>query len=376
MPPWRRDSEVSVSVNGDAAPAGDVLLRMDNVVKHFPVQSTSLFRRSREVVHAVDGVNLEVRRGETLGLVGETGCGKSTLARCVMRLHEVTSGRIEFDGQDITGLSRRAMRAVRRDMQMIFQDPYGSLNPRRRVGSIIGDPFAIHGLAEGQDRKRRVQELMELVGLNPEHFNRFPAEFSGGQRQRIGVARALALRPKLIVCDEPVSALDVSIQAQIINLLADLQDEFGLTYIFIAHDLSVVQHVSDRVAVMYLGKVAELGDVDAVYDHPRHPYSSALLSAVPVPDPERANERERIILVGDVPSPIAPPSGCRFHPRCPKARDLCVREVPELIPRLGDPPTHVAACHFPVEDGENIADFTPEISADQRVVEGGLVGNV
>jgi oligopeptide/dipeptide ABC transporter ATP-binding protein len=221
-----------------------------------------------------------------------------------------------------------------------------------------------------------VQELMELVGLNPEHFNRFPAEFSGGQRQRIGVARALALRPKLIVCDEPVSALDVSIQAQIINLLADLQDEFGLTYIFIAHDLSVVQHVSDRVAVMYLGKVAELGDVDAVYDHPRHPYSSALLSAVPVPDPERANERERIILVGDVPSPIAPPSGCRFHPRCPKARDLCVREVPELIPRLGDPPTHVAACHFPVEDGENIADFTPEISADQRVVEGGLVGNV
>jgi oligopeptide/dipeptide ABC transporter ATP-binding protein len=368
--------EQFVSVNGDAASSGDVLLRVDNLVKHFPVQSTSLFRRSKDAVHAVDGVSLEIRRGETLGLVGETGCGKSTLARCIMRLHDVTSGRIEFEGRDITRLGSGPMREVRRDMQMIFQDPYGSLNPRRRVGSIIGDPFSIHGLGEGQDRKRRVQELMELVGLNPEHYNRFPAEFSGGQRQRIGVARALALRPKLIVCDEPVSALDVSIQAQIINLLGDLQDEFNLTYIFIAHDLSVVEHVSDRVAVMYLGKVGELGGVDGVYNHPRHPYTNALLSAVPVPDPDRSRERERIILVGDVPSPIAPPSGCRFHPRCPKAKQRCVTDVPELIPRLDDPAMHVAACHFPVADGENIADFRPEISAEERVVEGGLVGNV
>jgi oligopeptide/dipeptide ABC transporter ATP-binding protein len=371
-------SEVPLSVNGDAAsstPDGDVLLRVDNLVKHFPVRSSSLFRRSRDAVHAVDGVSLEVRRGETLGLVGETGCGKSTLARCIARLYDVTSGRVEFEGRDITRLSPHEMRPVRRDMQMIFQDPYGSLNPRRRVGSIIGDPFAIHGLADGPERKRRVQEVMDLVGLNPEHYNRFPAEFSGGQRQRIGVARALALRPKLIICDEPVSALDVSIQAQIINLLADLQEELGLTYIFIAHDLSVVRHVSDRVAVMYLGKVAELGDVESVYQHPRHPYSNALLSAVPVPDPDTADQRERIILVGDVPSPIAPPSGCRFHPRCPKAQDLCVDEDPPLIPRLSDPPLHVAACHFPVEDGEDISQSRPQISESERVVEQGLVGN-
>ena len=354
----------------------DVLLRVEHVVKYFPVQAAGLLGRSRDVVHAVDDVNLEVRRGETLGLVGETGCGKSTLARCIMRLYDLTSGKITFDGKDISSLSVRQMRPFRRDMQMIFQDPYGSLNPRRRVGSIIGDPFAIHGVADGKDRKRRVQEVMELVGLNPEHYNRFPAEFSGGQRQRIGVARALALRPKLIVCDEPVSALDVSIQAQIINLLADLQDELDLTYIFIAHDLSVVRHVSDRVAVMYLGKISELGEVEGVYSHARHPYSNALLSAVPLPDPESAGARQRIILVGDVPSPIAPPSGCRFHPRCPKAKDRCVHEDPELIPRFDDGPTHVAACHFPVADGENIADFTPEIGAEERVVEEGLVGNV
>jgi len=374
-------SEVPVSVNGDAAdPAarsdGDVLLRVDNVVKYFPVQGTSLLNRTKDYVHAVDGVSLEVRRGETLGLVGETGCGKSTLARCIMRLYDITSGRVEFEGRDITNLGSSAMRPIRRDMQMIFQDPYGSLNPRRRVGSIIGDPFAIHGLADGKERKRKVQEVMELVGLNPEHYNRFPAEFSGGQRQRIGVARALALRPKLIVCDEPVSALDVSIQAQIINLLADLQEELGLTYIFIAHDLSVVRHVSDRVAVMYLGKVAELGEVEGVYQHARHPYTNALLSAVPIPDPATASERHQIILVGDVPSPIAPPSGCRFHPRCPKAKDRCVQEDPPLEPRLGDPPTHAAACHFPVADGENIADSTPEIGASERVIEEGVVGNV
>jgi oligopeptide/dipeptide ABC transporter ATP-binding protein len=260
-------------------------------------------------------------------------------------------------------------------MQMIFQDPYGSLNPRRRVGSIIGDPFAIHKTATGQERKRKVQEVMELVGLNPEHFNRFPAEFSGGQRQRIGVARALAFRPKLIVADEPVSALDVSIQAQIINLLADLQSELGLTYIFIAHDLSVVRHVSNSVAVMYLGKVTENAPVDDLWAHPRHPYTDALLSAVPVPDPDKAGQRERIILAGDVPSPISPPSGCRFHPRCPKAAPTCVEKDPVLEPRLGDAADHLAACHFPVEDGEDISKARPTISAEDRIIESGLLGS-
>jgi oligopeptide/dipeptide ABC transporter ATP-binding protein len=364
-------------MNSDALtgpqPGGDVLLRVENLVKHFPVQSASLFRRNRDVVHAVDGVSLEVRRGQTLGLVGETGCGKSTLARCVMRLHDITSGRVVFDGRDITNLSPRRMRPFRRQMQMIFQDPYGSLNPRRRVGSIIGDPFAIHRTATGQERKRRVQEVMELVGLNPEHYNRFPAEFSGGQRQRIGVARALAFRPKLIVCDEPVSALDVSIQAQIINLLADLQSEFGLTYIFIAHDLSVVRHVSDDVAVMYLGKIAELAPSRELWDHPRHPYTDALLSAVPLPDPDRTGQRERIILAGDVPSPIAPPPGCSFHPRCPKAGPRCIAEDPSLEPRLGDDASHQTACHFPVADGEDISRAKPTIGAGDRVVETGLL---
>ncbi|MGZ4434696.1 MAG: ABC transporter ATP-binding protein, partial [Trebonia sp.] len=332
----------------------DVLLRVENLVKYFPVQSQHLIQRQKDFVHAVDGVNLEVRRGQTVGLVGETGCGKSTLARCVARLHDITGGRIIFDGQDISRLRPRQMRPFRRQIQMIFQDPYGSLNPRRRVGSIIGDPFAIHGIARGKERKRRVQEVMELVGLNPEHYNRFPAEFSGGQRQRIGVARALAFRPKLIVCDEPVSALDVSIQAQIINLLSDLQSEFGLTYIFIAHDLSVVRHVSNSVAVMYLGKITEYAPVEELWDHPRHPYTGALLSAVPVPDPEHAERRQRILLAGDVPSPISPPSGCRFHPRCPKAGQVCVDREPELEPRLGDQYGHVAACHLPVEDGEDL----------------------
>ncbi|HET9117678.1 MAG TPA: ATP-binding cassette domain-containing protein, partial [Pseudonocardiaceae bacterium] len=273
----------------------DVLLRVENVVKHFPVQSGKLFDRDKAVVHAVDGVSLAVRRGQTLGLVGETGCGKSTLARCITRLHDLTAGRIIFDGDDISSLPPRQMRPYRREMQMIFQDPYGSLNPRRRVGSIIGDPFAIHKTATGQERKRRVQEVMELVGLNPEHFNRFPAEFSGGQRQRIGVARALAFRPKLIVCDEPVSALDVSIQAQVVNLLEDIQNEFNLAYVFIAHDLSVVRHISDRVAVMYLGKIMELADRDTLYTAPMHPYTHALMSAVPVPDPEKESRRERIL---------------------------------------------------------------------------------
>jgi peptide/nickel transport system ATP-binding protein/oligopeptide transport system ATP-binding protein len=333
----------------------DVLLRLSGVVKHFPIRQGIVVKRQTGTVRAVDGVSLEVRRGETLGIVGETGCGKSTLARCITRLHPLTAGTVTFDGQDISTLSRRRMRPVRREIQMIFQDPYGSLNPRRRVGSIIGDPFAIHGLADGLDRRRKVQELMELVGLNPEHYNRFPADFSGGQRQRIGVARALAVRPKLIVCDEPVSALDVSIQAQIINLLESLQDEFGLTYVFIAHDLSVVEHVSDRVAVMYLGKFAELAEADELYGHPRHPYSAALLSAASVPDPDRADRRERIILTGDVPSPVDPPSGCRFHPRCPKAQDRCATDEPALVPLESDPPAHLTACHFPVQAGENLA---------------------
>jgi oligopeptide/dipeptide ABC transporter ATP-binding protein len=327
----------------------DILLRADNVYKHFPLKGGR-----GAAVRAVDGVSLSVRRGETLGLVGETGCGKSTLARCLTRLYDLTDGTVEFDGRDITKLSRRELAPVRRDVQMIFQDPYGSLNPRRRVGSIVGDPFAIHDVAEGHDRRRRVQELMELVGLNPEHYNRYPSEFSGGQRQRIGVARALALRPKLIVCDEPVSALDVSIQAQIINLLDDLQDEFGLTYVFISHDLSVVRHVSDRVAVMYLGRIVEQAPTEQLYEHPRHPYTAALLSAVSVADPDLADRRERILLSGDVPSPIAPPAGCRFHPRCPKAQDRCSAEDPALAVRAADPATHLTACHFPVASTEEL----------------------
>ena len=348
----------------------EVLVRVEHVVKHFPVQSTSLRKGAEEVVHAVDDVSLEIRRGETLGLVGETGCGKSTLARCVTRLYNLTSGTITFEGEDISALSRRRMRPFRREIQMIFQDPYGSLNPRRRVGSIIADPLSIHGMGDGKGRKDRkllVQETMELVGLNPEHYNRFPAEFSGGQRQRIGVARALILRPKLIVCDEPVSALDVSIQAQIINLLSDLQKEFGLTYLFIAHDLSVVRHVSDRVAVMYLGKIIEDAPSQELYNHSRHPYSRALLSAVPIPDPRTAETRQRIILVGDVPSPIDPPAGCRFHPRCPKAAQQCIDQEPQLVARLGDPSAHETACHFPVGDDEDLARAKPTIAAEARV---------
>jgi len=330
----------------------DVLVRVENVVKRF--RASGRRPRGRDEVRAVDGVNLDIRRGETLGLVGDTGCGKSTLARCITRLYDLTSGRVVFDGHDISKLSRRRLRPYRLQMQMIFQDPYGSLNPRRRVGSIIGDPFAIHGIAAGAERKRRVQQLMELVGLNPEHYNRFPAEFSGGQRQRIGVARALALNPKLIVCDEPVSALDVSIQAQIINLLHDLQDEFRLTYIFIAHDLLVVRHISDRIAVMYLGKIVELAETEELFARPRHPYTNALLSAIPVIEEDGGGRRQRILLQGDVPSPIDPPGGCSFHPRCPKAQHRCSGEEPPLEVKLSDRPDHVAACHFPVEPGEDL----------------------
>ncbi len=336
------------------------LLRLDNVVKHFTVKSASLMSRRRDEVRAVNGVTLELRKGETLGLVGETGCGKSTLARCIARLGDVTSGRIEFDGVDITNLPGRRMRPVRREIQMIFQDPYGSLNPRRRVGAIIGDPFAIHDVARGAERKADVQEIMELVGLNPEHYNRFPAEFSGGQRQRIGVARALALRPKLIICDEPVSALDVSIQAQIINLLDDLQKELGLTYIFISHDLSVVRHVSSRVAIMYLGRVVELAPTEPIYAYPRHPYTEALQSAVPVPDPDAADRREIVLLTDISAADDGPSGGCAFRPRCSRAQQRCSEEQPDLQPRLSDPGSHLAACYFPVPDTERSATEPPK----------------
>jgi oligopeptide/dipeptide ABC transporter ATP-binding protein len=347
-----------------AAPAPDAsgdrqpLVRVTGIKKYFPITQGIILQREIGRVHAVDGVDLEVFPGETLGVVGETGCGKSTLGRLMCRLLPATEGTVEFEGRDITNLKGKPLREFRRQVQMIFQDPYSSLNPRKRVGAIIGDPFQIHGIADGKQRKLRVQELMEVVGLNPEHYNRFPAEFSGGQRQRIGVARALALRPKLIICDEPVSALDVSIQAQVINLLEDLQNEFNLTYLFIAHDLSVVRHVSDRVAVMYLGRVVELSDAKRLYSEPKHPYTGALLSAVPVADPDLADKRERVILQGDVPSPIDPPSGCRFHPRCPKAQERCVVEDPPLeLKASGD----LAACHFPLEPGENLAKAKPGI---------------
>jgi oligopeptide/dipeptide ABC transporter ATP-binding protein len=329
------------------------LVRLEGVKKYFPITRGILFQKHVGDVHAVDGIDLEIHKGETLGLVGETGCGKSTLARVVMGLYRPTEGRIFFEGRDITDLKGRAMQELRRDMQMIFQDPFASLNPRKTVGNIIADPFRIHGTVARDRIKSEVQQLMELVGLNPEHYNRYPFAFSGGQRQRIGIARSLALRPKLIVCDEPVSALDVSIQAQILNLLEDLQEEFDLTYLFIAHDLSVVQHVSDRVGVMYLGKIVEMAPGEVLYRWPRHPYTGALLSAVPVPDPRLAANKKRIILQGDVPSPINPPSGCRFHPRCPKAqKPKCSEEEPLLLPHR---PGQVAACHFPLEDPVGIA---------------------
>jgi oligopeptide transport system ATP-binding protein len=323
----------------------DVLLEATALVKHFPVGGQTLRRGPREVVHAVDGVSLEVRRGETLGIVGESGCGKSTLGRLLVRLHEPTSGTVRFAGEEITGLSRRELRPVRRELQMIFQDPYASLNPRKSVGQILEDPFRIHRTLGRNDMRRRVRELLEVVGLSPEHANRYPHEFSGGQRQRIGVARALALSPKLIVADEPVSALDVSIQAQVINLLDDLQDDFELTYVFIAHDLGVVHHVSDRIAVMYLGVIVEIGPSDPLFLAPIHPYTEALLSAIPAIESDDEARRERIVLEGEVPSPVDPPSGCRFHPRCRYATEICAVERPALVSHGGG---RFAACHHPL----------------------------
>jgi peptide/nickel transport system ATP-binding protein len=337
------------SAAGSSAPAGDALLQVTDLVRHFPVTRGIVFRQKLGAVRAVDGINLSVSKGHTLGLVGESGCGKTTTGRLLTRLDEPTSGKIVIDGHDVTHLRPGKMRPLRREIQMIFQDPYSSLNPRHTVGAIVGAPFRLQKVAPPGGVKRSVQELLELVGLNPEHYNRYPHEFSGGQRQRIGIARTLALRPKLIVADEPVSALDVSIQAQVVNLLEDLQDELGLTYVVIAHDLSVVRHISDHVAVMYLGKIVEVAARDDLYFKPRHPYTVALMSAVPVPEPvtgasgER-ERRQRIRLVGDVPSPLNPPPACRFHTRCWKAQEICWTQEPPLAELI---PGHQVACHFP-----------------------------
>jgi peptide/nickel transport system ATP-binding protein len=349
----------------DSAPAArtgdDVLLEVTDLVKHFPITQGIVIQRRIGAVRAVDGVSFSVRRGETLGIVGETGCGKSTTARLLVRLLDPTSGSVVFDGQEVSQHKGEALKAFHRDVQMIFQDPYSSLNPRRTVGAIIAEPFAIHGLLTGQgERKKRVQELMDRVGLNPEHYNRYPHEFSGGQRQRIGVARAVALEPKLLIADEPVSALDVSIQAQVLNLLKGLQREMGLTLIFISHDLSVVRHMCDRIAVMYLGKVVELGRNDAVYGYPRHPYTGALLEAVPVPNPS-GGKRTRAVLHGDVPSPANPPQACRFHTRCPKAQEKCWTEEPLLEDKSTG---SLAACHFPLTREEADRLVNPALAAD------------
>jgi len=324
---------------------GEVLVRAEHVKKYFPIRK-GILQREVARVHAVDDVSLEVRTGETLGLVGESGCGKSTLARCIARIYDLTDGSITFEGRDISRLSRRQLRPVRRELQMVFQDPYASLNPRKRVGAILSDPLRIHKYGDRAKITARVRELLDLVGLSPEHVNRYPHEFSGGQRQRIGVARAIALHPRLIIADEPVSALDVSIRAQVINLLDDLQDELSLTYVFIAHDLGVVRHISDRIAVMYLGKIVEISPAEELYRRPIHPYTEALLSAVPLPDPDLSAKREQIVLEGDVPSPVRPPSGCRFHPRCRYATEICAREEPPLVMHGSN--GHVAACHHPL----------------------------
>ena len=331
-------------------PDSDVILEVDGLQKYFPTRTSGIIRRASDPVKAVDGISFTVRRGETLGLVGESGCGKSTAGRTMLQLLPPTGGTIHYNGRDITGAHGRDLRQLRTELQMVFQDPYGSLNPRQTVGAIVAAPFDIQGMKPEGGVKAEVQGLMERVGLNPEHYNRYPHEFSGGQRQRIGIARAVALRPKLIVCDEPVSALDVSIQAQVVNLLEDLQTEYDLTYVFVAHDLSVIRHISDRVAVMYLGKFMEVADRDELYKNPLHPYTQALLSAVPIPDPRRESRRQRILLTGDLPSPINPPSGCVFHTRCPRFREeldeterqRCTTEVP-LLQKIDN---HEVACHF------------------------------
>jgi oligopeptide transport system ATP-binding protein len=324
----------------------EVVLRAENLVKYYPIKA-GVLRRTVGQVKALDGVSFELYRGETLGIVGESGCGKSTLARMLMRLEEPTGGTLTFDGVDVYSQKGADMRRLRRDIQIVFQDPYTSLNPRKTVGDIVGEPFEIHSdVLPKRDRRRRVQQLLELVGLNPEHINRYPHQFSGGQRQRIGIARGLALNPKVIICDEPVSALDVSVQAQVVNLLEELQAGLGLAYIFIAHDLSVVRHISDRVAVMYLGKIVEIGDEDQIYSRPTHPYTQALLSAVPMPDPTLRDVREQIVLTGDVPSPANPPAACRFHTRCWKAQEICSIDEPPLIERPDGEAAHLSACHF------------------------------
>ncbi|MFF0093588.1 ABC transporter ATP-binding protein [Streptomyces canus] len=341
------EQEHAVSTTQPAA--GEHLLEVTGLTKHFPIRHGIVFQRQIGAVHAVDGIDFTVGAGQSLGLVGESGCGKSTTGRLITRLLEPTAGKVVFDGEDISHTPENRMKEARRNLQMIFQDPYSSLNPRHTVGTIVETPMRLNGINPPQGHKKRAQELLETVGLSPEHYNRYPSEFSGGQRQRIGIARALALRPKLIVADEPVSALDVSIQAQIVNLLQDLQREFGIAFVFIAHDLAVVRHFCERVAVMYLGKIVEVADRQTLYTRPRHPYTHALLSAVPEADPDGVRRRERIRLAGDVPSPVDPPSGCRFRTRCWKAREKCATEEPPLVRVAGNAEGHLTACHFPEE---------------------------